>query len=124
MQAQTVIPQLRITQADRSLAFYVDGLGFVVDWMHQFEPGFPRFMQLSRAGQLIFLSEHEGDCAPGGAVYFLVPDVNQCFAQFSARGVQVLRPPEDMPWKTREMLILDPDANRLRFASHELSPLC
>ncbi|WP_397535795.1 hypothetical protein [Roseateles sp.] len=28
---QTVIPQLRITQAARSLAFYVDGLGFEID---------------------------------------------------------------------------------------------
>ncbi|SDW69723.1 hypothetical protein SAMN05421681_102581 [Lysobacter enzymogenes] len=35
---QTVIPQLRILRADRSLPFYVDGLGFAVDWEHRFEP--------------------------------------------------------------------------------------
>ncbi len=44
MQKQTVIPQLRITNASRSLEFYVNGLGFTVDWEHQFEPGFPLFV--------------------------------------------------------------------------------
>lgn len=36
----TVIPQLRITDARRSVAFYVDGLGFRIDWENRFEPGF------------------------------------------------------------------------------------
>jgi catechol 2,3-dioxygenase-like lactoylglutathione lyase family enzyme len=117
MQLQTVIPQLRITSAPRSLEFYVNGLGFAVDWQHQFEPGFPLFMQLTREGQTIFLTEHIGDCAVGGAVYFLVPDVDRCFAEFSGRGVSPTAPPADTPWGTREMLATDPDGNRLRFAS-------
>ncbi|HWR78400.1 MAG TPA: glyoxalase superfamily protein, partial [Thiobacillus sp.] len=37
--AQTVIPQLRITSAHDSLPFYVQGLGFTVDWQHQFGSG-------------------------------------------------------------------------------------
>ena len=117
MQPQTVIPQLRITSAPRSLEFYVNGLGFAVDWEHQFEPGFPLFMQLTRMGQTIFLTEHTGDCAVGGAVYFLVPDVDRCFAEFSSRGVSLAAPPSDTPWGTREMVATDPDGNRLRFAS-------
>lgn len=114
---QTVIPQLRMTNAQRSLAFYVDGLGFVVDWEHRFEPGFPLFVQLTRAGQSIFLTEHTGDCKPGGAVYFIVPDVDACFEDFKSRGMAPYAPPEDMPWGTREMQLRDPDGNRLRFAS-------
>lgn len=114
---QTVIPQLRITRADRSLPFYVRGLGFSVDWEHRFEPGFPLFLQLSRAGQTIFLSEHAGDCEPGGAVYFIVPDVDDCFRRFGENGVDVLQPPQDTPWGTREMIVVDPDGNRLRFAT-------
>lgn len=117
MQRQTVIPQLRITNARRSLAFYVDGLGFAVDWEHQFEPGFPLFMQLTRSGQTIFLTEHTGDCEVGGAVYFIVSDVDRCFAEFTARGITPAEPPADTPWDTREMLVRDPDGNRLRFAT-------
>lgn len=73
--AQTVTPQFRITDALRSIAFCVDGLGFKIDWEHRFEPEFPVFMQLTRAGQTIFLTEHAGDCQVGRAAYFVVPDV-------------------------------------------------
>jgi uncharacterized glyoxalase superfamily protein PhnB len=115
--AQTVIPQLRIISASASLPFYTQGLGFAVDWQHQFEPGFPRFLQLSREGQTIFLTEHTGDCEVGGAVYFVVPDVDACFRRFSAGAVKVTEPPQDTPWGAREMMVTDPDGNRLRFAT-------
>jgi catechol 2,3-dioxygenase-like lactoylglutathione lyase family enzyme len=117
MQPQSVIPQLRIANAEKSLAFYVDGLGFSVDWKHQFEPGFPLFFQITRAAQTIFLSEHAGDCEVGGAVYFLVPDVDACYSAFLSRGMAFSKLPEDTPWGTREMSLIDPDGNRLRFAS-------
>ena len=103
------------TPAPRGLEFYVNGPGFAVDWEHQFEPGFPLFMQLTRLGQTIFLAEYTGDCTVSGAVYFLVPDVDRCFAAFSGSGVSLTAPPADTPWGTREMGATDPDGNRLRF---------
>jgi uncharacterized glyoxalase superfamily protein PhnB len=115
---QTVIPQLRITNARDSLAFYVEGLGFAVDWQHQFEPGFPLFLQLTRDSQTIFLTEHTGDCQVGGAVYFIVPDVDDCYRDFSGRGLVSIQRPEDTAWGSREMVVTDPDGNRLRFAAH------
>jgi uncharacterized glyoxalase superfamily protein PhnB len=114
---QTVTPQFRITDAKRSIRFYVDGLGFTIDWEHRFEPNFPVFMQLTRAGQTIFLTEHAGDCKPGGAAYFVVPDVDACYREFTANGIVKAAPPQDQPWGPREMIITDPDENRLRFAS-------
>lgn len=114
---QTVIPQLRMLSAAISLPFYVDGLGFEIDWQHQFEPGFPLFCQITREGQTLFLTEHAGDCQPGGAVYLCVPDVDACHRAFLANGIAIVQPPEDTPWDTREMIVVDPDGNRLRFAS-------
>ncbi|MEN4903895.1 VOC family protein [Luteimonas sp. TWI1437] len=114
---QTVIPQLRMTDAARSLAFYA-ALGFRVDWVHRFEPGLPLFAQLTRDGQTLFLSGHAGDGTVGGAVYFKVPDVDACAHAFAAAGVAILQPPHDTDWGTREMLLVDPDHNRLRFAQH------
>jgi catechol 2,3-dioxygenase-like lactoylglutathione lyase family enzyme len=114
---QTVVPQFRITDAQQSIPFYVDGLGFEIDWQHQYEPGFPLFMQLTRAGQTIFLTEHAGDCQVGGAAYFVVPDVDACYAAFVAGGVTLTERPANTPWGTREMVITDPDGNRLRFAN-------
>lgn len=114
---QTVIPQLRITNAERSLAFYVEGLGFTVDWTHQFEPGYPLFIQATRAGQTLFLTEHSGDCQVGGAVYFIVADARACHAEFAKNGIVATNPPANTPWGTCEFVVTDPDGNRLRFAN-------
>lgn len=114
---QTVIPQLRVSSAVHSLKFYVDGVGFSVDWDHQFESGYPLFIQVARAGQTIFLAEHSGDCRVGGAVYFIVTDADACFSEFMGRGITAIDPPSNTPWGTREFVVTDPDGNRLRFAS-------
>jgi uncharacterized glyoxalase superfamily protein PhnB len=114
---QTVIPQLRITNAERSLHYYVECLGFKVDWEHRFEPGFPLFAQLTRQGQTIFLTEHAGDCQLGGAVYFIVPDAATCLSAFEQRGAVPINSLTNTAWGTCEFLLSDPDGNRLRFAS-------
>ena len=54
---QRVMPTLRMTDYARSKQFYVDGLGFQVDWEHRFEPTFPVFAQVSRDGMAFFLTE-------------------------------------------------------------------
>jgi len=114
---QRVTPQLRMTNWDRSHAFYIDGLGFAVDWLHRFEPGFPVFASITREGLTLFLTEHAGDCQLGGAAYIVVDDVDALFREISERGVQPVEPPEDAPYGRREMLVVDPDGNRLRFAN-------
>ena len=115
---QTVIPQLRMTEAERSLRFYSEGLGFAEDWRHQFEPGLPLFVQLTRAGQTVFLSGHAGDGNVGGAVFFIVPDVDAVYRALPDWLALHVPPPADMPWGTREMAMMDPDGNRLRFATY------
>jgi len=114
---QRVFPQLRMTDWGRSRAFYVDGLGFAVDWEHRFEPGFPVFAQITREGLSLFLTEHTGDCQVGGAAYLVVDDVDGLFEEIRGRGVRPKDAPADTPWERREMLIVDPDGNRLRFSN-------
>jgi catechol 2,3-dioxygenase-like lactoylglutathione lyase family enzyme len=41
---QRVFPTLRITDYEKSKSFYVEGLGFDIDWEHRFEPDLPGFM--------------------------------------------------------------------------------
>ena len=114
---QRVIPQLRMTDWERSRAFYVDGLGFTVDWTHQFEPDFPVFAQLTRDGLTLFLTEHTGDCEPGGAAYIILDDVDAFHQEIVENGIRPTEAPADTPWNSREMLVTDPDGNRLRFAN-------
>ena len=114
---QRVIPQLRSTNWDRTRAFYEDGLGFRVQWEHRFEPDFPVFAQVSRDGLSLFLTEHSGDCQVGGAVYIVVDDLDALYREITQRNVPVAEPPQETPWGTREMCVIDPDGNRLRFSN-------
>ncbi len=114
---QRVFPQLRLTNWKRTRSFYVEGLGFTVDWEHRFEPGFPVFAQVTRDGLSLFLSEHSGDCQVGGAAYLVVNDVDTLGREIRDRGVEPAEPPSDTPWGTREMTVVDPDGNRIRFAN-------
>src|SRR5262245_14476131 len=107
-------PVLRVKDADRSLAFYRDQLGFAVHWVHQFEPGFPRFVSLGRGPVALFLTEHP-ECAFRGLIYLYVEDVDALAAEFTGRGVTLRSPPEDQPWQVRDMSLRDPDDNELRF---------
>ena len=85
--------------------------------VHRFEPGFPVFAEVSRDGLSLFLTEHAGDCQVGGAADIVVDDVDALHREIVGRKVRVTEPPEDSPWGTREMLVVDPDGNRLRFAN-------
>ena len=116
--SQLVMPQLRSTNWERTRAFYVDGMGFRVDWTHQFEPGLPTFAGVSLDGRELFLTEHTGDCEPGGAAYIILDDIDTFYARIKSK-VPVCEPPEDAPWGTREMMVIDPDGNRLRFANQQ-----
>ena len=114
MPEQRVVPALRITNYERSKAFYVERLGFGVEWEHRFEPHFPVFVSAVRDGMKLFLSEHAGDCQVGGLVYFLIPDVDAWHREFTDKGVVASDPPND-DLGFRNMTVTDPDGNQLRF---------
>lgn len=114
---QRVMPTLRITDYARSKAFYVDGLGFRIDWEHRFEPHFPVFMQVSRDDMAFFLTEHTGDCPAGGLLHLYVPDVDAWYAEFQGKGVAVQEPPSQTLQGLRDMTVLDPDGNKLRICT-------
>lgn len=114
---QEVFPTLRITDEARSRAFYVEGLGFTVDWEHRFEPGFPVFMQISRGGRSLYLSQHRDDCQVGGLVYLYVSDVDAWHAAAVAAGLALSGPPESQPWGVRDFRLTDPDGNQLNIGT-------
>ena len=64
IQFDRAVPIFRIFSIDKAREFYLDFLGFKIDWEHRFEPDFPVYMQVSRDGLAIHLSEHHGDGTP------------------------------------------------------------
>jgi catechol 2,3-dioxygenase-like lactoylglutathione lyase family enzyme len=103
---EEAIPILRVEDAAAAVEWYAR-LGFVKQWEHRFEPGFPAFVEVARGAVRLFLSEHEGDARPDTLVYLRLRDVDAVAAEF---GVRV----QDQPWGAREIELRDPDGNRLR----------
>jgi catechol 2,3-dioxygenase-like lactoylglutathione lyase family enzyme len=114
---QQVMPTLRITNYQTSKAFYVDGLGFQIDWEHRFRPDFPVFMEVSREGRAFFLSEHVGDCPVGGLVHLYVPDVDAWHREFQQKGISIEEPPNENLPGLRSMMVLDSDENKLHICT-------
>jgi uncharacterized glyoxalase superfamily protein PhnB len=115
MKALATIPILRIFDVSKALEFYVDYLGFTVDWEHRFDEESPLYMQVSRGGLVLHLSEHYGDATPGSTVYVSVEGVKPFHEELSAKNYRHLRPGiERTPWGSMCMELIDPFGNRLR----------
>ena len=110
------IPIFRIFSEEKAREFYLEFLGFRLDWEHRFEPGLPIYMQVSRETLILHLSEHHGDATPGSTAYVRMRGVRDYHAEISARGYRYLRPGvERRDWTDAEMTVIDPFGNRIRF---------
>jgi uncharacterized glyoxalase superfamily protein PhnB len=111
----TITPILRMFDVAKAREFYLDFLGFTVDWEHRFEDGFPLYMQISKGACAIHLSEHHGDGSPGAAIRIETDELDAFCGDLQASGYKYFRPSiEQMPWG-REMSVRDPFGNRLTF---------
>ncbi|WP_130802396.1 glyoxalase superfamily protein [Acinetobacter ihumii] len=113
---QTIIPVLRIFDVEKAKAFYLDFLGFQLDWMHQFEENFPFYLQISKDQYCLHLTEHYGDCSPGALVRLHQPDLERFAEQLNNQNARFAKPQiETMPWGNLELSVSDPFSNRLVF---------
>ena len=88
------------------------------DWEHRFEPATPLYMQVSKDGCVLHLSEHFGDGTPGTYVRIEISNVDEFQQQLLAKRFRHARPGvSDTPWNTREMTIADPFGNKLIFVN-------
>jgi hypothetical protein len=109
-------PILRIFDEAKAKEFYLDFLGFVMDWEHRFKANMPLYMQISNKNCIIHLSEHHGDCCPGAAVRIEVGNIELFHTTLLAKEYKYSRPGiEETPWNTKELCIHDPFGNRLIF---------
>ena len=111
-------PILRIFDEAKAREFYIDFLGFHVDWEHRFEPDTPLYMQVSKDACVLHLSEHYGDGSPGAAMRIETSELDAFQAELISKQFKYARPGiEAMPWGTRDMSVNDPFGNRLTFTS-------
>lgn len=119
---EQIVPIFRIFSVEKAREFYVDFLGFSVDWEHQFEPNMPCYLQVRRGDLILHLSEHHGDCTPGSTAYVRMTGLDSFHSEITAKTYSYLNPGiEVQPWGSRVMEVIDPFGNRIRF-SEELAP--
>ena len=122
MNFNSPIPILRSFDEAKAKEFYVDFLGFTVDWEHRFEDNLPLYMQLSKDNCVIHLSEHHGDSSPGTSLRILTLNSDGYQKELLEKQYKNARPGiQDMPWGTRDMAISDPFGNRLIFSEEPSS---
>jgi len=117
MRLNSAIPILRMFDIAKTREFYLDYLGFAVDFEHRFHDNAPLFMGISRDDLMIFLSEHHGDGSPGVHVRIETDGVRELHAELQKKQYRYMNPDvQEQEWGTREMTVIDPVGNRLIFS--------
>jgi catechol 2,3-dioxygenase-like lactoylglutathione lyase family enzyme len=105
-----VVPILRVANLDASIAYYVEQLGFAVQWRS--DP----VASVSRDGTSVMLCE--GDQGRAGTwLWIATSDVDALYGEFDARGAHLRHEPANYPWGSRECQVADVDGHVLRFGA-------
>lgn len=110
------IPVLRSLDEARAREFYIDYLGFTIEWEHRFDYAPPLYMRLRRGRFVVDLSEHHGDGTPGSTIWVPVDDVEALHRELHAKGYSRMNPgiEVDSPGGPT-MEVIDPFSNTIRF---------
>lgn len=118
-------PILRIFDRQKAVEFYIDWLGFKIDWEHYFEENTPVYMQVTLNDITLHLSEHHGDSTPGLRIF--IDDFSNLKAfheQLIAKKYKYNRPGIDVPFydaAALEMTVIDPFHNQLTFVERNVT---
>ncbi|MBX2893654.1 MAG: VOC family protein [Saprospiraceae bacterium] len=114
---EKTIPLVRIFDESKAREYYCDWLGFRIDWEHRFEEGTPIYMQVSLGNLTLHLSEHVGDCTPGGKVFLRCTGLREWHQSLVGKNYKYYRPSiEDAFWGGICMGLTDPFGNKLLFS--------
>ncbi|WP_366010417.1 glyoxalase superfamily protein [Shimia sp.] len=109
------IPIIRSFDESKAREFYIDYLGFTVDWEHRHEEGLPLYMQVSRSDCLLHISGHHNDATPGGRSFVPMHRIEDFHKELQSRDYPNLNPGlESMPWGA-QVTVSDPFGNKLTF---------
>ncbi len=106
----STVPVLASLDLDESLRFYADRLGFEPR-LHV--PGGYAIVERDGA-QLHFWRCADRRIAENTSCYVRTPDVDALHREFTGRGLR-LDPPRTRDWGMRELYVIDPHGNLLRF---------
>jgi catechol 2,3-dioxygenase-like lactoylglutathione lyase family enzyme len=104
------VPVFRVKDVNASVAYYVDSLGFKLQWRAN-----DGFACVARGECSIFLTD-DNQSQPRMWIWIGVPDVRALHSQYLTSGAKIRNPPNNFLWAL-EMQIEDLDGNVLRIGS-------
>ncbi len=117
-----VKPILRIFDYGKALEFYIDWLGFQVDWEYKQEAT-PIYLQVSMGSIVLHLSEHHGDCTPGARIFIdEFPNLASYHQALLDKNYKYNKPGIHHPFydeRALEVTVHDPFGNRLTFVERD-----
>lgn len=116
MENTRVIPILRIFDYKKTIEFYIDWLGFIIDWEHRFEENTPVYVQVSKDGIVFHLSEHHGDASPGAKIFIWCSGLKEYHQELISKKYKYNRPGiEETFYGSWCVQVHDPFGNRISF---------
>lgn len=111
-----ITPIFRIFDIEKAHSFYINYLGFELDWKQQYSENMPLYFQVSLKDAILHLSEHHGDSTPGSAIRIKINDLENFHSSLSKKEYSYFNPViEKTPWDTIELTVIDPFFNRITF---------
>lgn len=112
---EKAIPILRMFDETKAREFYLDFLGFSVDFQHRFEAGLPLYLGVSRNGLQLHLSEHHGDASPGSTTFVPMQNIELLRDELQGKQYGYGRPDIVHQGWGKVLEVHDPFGNRIRF---------
>jgi hypothetical protein len=112
---ECITPILCVASLPTSIRYYVEVLGFAVDWGGEAGSG---MASVSRNGHSIMLCQADQG-QPGTWIWIGVEDIEPLFEQYLSKQAKFRQTPINRPW-AYEMQIEDPDGHVLRFGSEPI----
>ena len=110
------IPVLRIFDVAKAKEFYIEWLGFTIEWEHQFEANTPYYICVSKDDIQLHLSEHYGDATPGSKVFITCNEIEKFYAELQSRPYKYYRPGLEKTFYGCLCIdVQDPFGNKLSF---------
>ena len=110
---ELAIPHLRILDRARAVAFYVDALGFEIEFEWRNAPDTPVYLGIARGTLRAHLSEHAASGPPGQGrgMTLAVDDVDAWYERLRERDLAFAQALETKPWGARDFIVHDPFEN-------------
>jgi uncharacterized glyoxalase superfamily protein PhnB len=111
------VPEIPVSNVDKAAEYYVDVLGFHLDWGHD-QGGIAGISQ-GECRMFLTNAPFRQPHGTGGPVMVWLnleskKEVDELYQRWRAAGAKIVAEPEDKPWRLREFRVADLDGNQLR----------